>query len=71
MKSPSVNQRQVPQENAFKKSKNPLPVFCKTIGSNNSFALIENSLGSKIAKFEFNVIVHYGLWGKKQPVVTP
>ena len=42
-KSPNVTQGLVSQENAFKKSKNLLPFFffCKTIGSNNSFTLIE------------------------------
>ena len=43
VKSPSVTQRSVPQENAFKKSKNPSPVFLKSIGSNNYFTLIENN----------------------------
>ena len=42
-KSPSVTQRSVSQENAFKKSKHPSPFFRKTIGSNNSFTLIENN----------------------------
>ena len=43
VKSPSVTQRSVSQENAFKKSKNPSPFFRKTVGSNNSFTLIENN----------------------------
>ena len=43
IKSPSITQRSVSQENAFKKSKNPLAFCCKTIGSNNSFILIENN----------------------------
>ena len=43
VKSPSVTQRSVSQENAFKKSKNPSPFFRKIIGSNNSFTLIENN----------------------------
>ena len=43
IKSPSVTQTSVSQENAFKKSKNPSPFFPrKIIGSNNSFTLIEN-----------------------------
>ena len=38
-------------------------VFCKTIDSNNSFTLIENNYRFfTIAKFEFKVTVHYGLW---------
>ena len=49
VKSPSVTQRSVSYENAFKKSKNPSPLFfsCKTIGSNNSFTLIESISGFK------------------------
>ena len=46
VKSPSVTQRSVSQENAFKKSKNLSPFFFffrRTIGSNNSFTLIENN----------------------------
>ena len=42
VKSPNVTQRSVFQENAFKKSKNPSPFLCKTIGSNTSITLIEN-----------------------------
>ena len=63
VKSPSVTQRSVSQENAFKKSKNQ-SLFCrKTICSNNSFTLIENNFRFfKIAKFEFKVKVHYNLW---------
>ena len=43
VKSPSVTQRSVSQEYAFKKSKNLSPFFRRTIGSNNSFTLIENN----------------------------
>ena len=43
LKSPSVTERLVSQENAFKKSKNPSPFFHHTIGSDNSFTLIENN----------------------------
>ena len=43
VKSPSVNQRSVSQENAYKMSLNPLPFFHLTIGSDNSFTLIENN----------------------------
>ena len=39
----NVTQRYVSEENAFKKSKNPSPIFRTTIGLNNSFALIENN----------------------------
>ena len=43
-KSPSVTQRSVSQENAFKKSKTRrLFFFRKIIGSNSSFTLIENN----------------------------
>ena len=42
-KSPSVTQRSVSQENAYKKSKNPSPFFRKTLGSYNYFTLIENN----------------------------
>ena len=40
VKSPSVTQRSVSQENAYKKSLNPSPFLHKTIGSDNSFTLI-------------------------------
>ena len=43
VKSPSVTQRSVSQENAYKKSENPSPFLHKTIGSDNSFTLIENN----------------------------
>ena len=43
VKSPSVTQRLVSQKNAYKKSSNPLPFLDKTIGSDNSFTLIENN----------------------------
>ena len=43
LKSPSVTQKSVSQENAFKKSKTPSPFFRNTIGSNNSFTLIKNN----------------------------
>ena len=43
VKSSSVTQRSVSQENVFKKSTNPSPFFRRTIGSNNSFTLIENN----------------------------
>ena len=42
VKSPGVTQRSVSQENAYKKSLNPSPFLHKTIGSDNSFTLIEN-----------------------------
>ena len=50
------------QENAFKKSKNPSAFFFfrKTISLNNSFSLNWRQFQVfKIAKFEFNVKVHY------------
>ena len=45
VKSPSVTQRSVSQENAFKKEQKPVALFffCRTIGLNNSFTLIENN----------------------------
>ena len=43
VKSPSITQRPVSQENAFKKSKNLFTFLRKTIGSNNYFTLIENN----------------------------
>ena len=46
VKSPSVTQRSVSRENAFKRlkeSKNPSAFLRKTIGSNYSFTLIENN----------------------------
>ena len=47
VKSPSVTQRSVSQENAYKKSLNTSPLFHKTIGSYNSFTLIENNFSLK------------------------
>ena len=44
IKSPSITQWSVSQVNAFKKSKNPSPLFRRTIGLNNCFTLIENNL---------------------------
>ena len=44
VKSFSVTQRSVSQENAFEKSKHPSP-FRKTIGLNNSFTLVEKKSG--------------------------
>ena len=41
--TPSVTQRSVSQENAYKKSLNPSPVLHKTICSDNSFTLSENN----------------------------
>ena len=49
VKSPRVTQRLVSQENAYKKSKNPSPFLHKTLGSGNSFTLIENNSRLKIA----------------------
>ena len=46
--SPSVTQRSVSQENAFKNSKNLSLFFLKPIGSNNSFMLIGNNFGSEV-----------------------
>ena len=43
VKTHTITQRSVSQENAFKKSKKPSPFFCKIIGSNNSFTLIKSS----------------------------
>ena len=43
VKSPSVTQKSVSQENAYKKSQNRSPFLHKTIGSDNSFILIENN----------------------------
>ena len=49
----------------LKRAKNPAPFLRKTIGLNNSFTLIENNFNFfKIAKFEFKVIIHNGLWAK-------
>ena len=69
-RSPSLTQRSVSHENAFKKIKNP-SLFFTIIGSNNSFILFENNFSFfKIAKLEFKVTVHSSLWEKKHPVVT-
>ena len=43
VESPSVPQRSFSQENASEKSKIPSLFPRKTIGSNNSFTLIENN----------------------------
>ena len=65
VKSPTVTQRSVSQENAFKKSKNPSPFLRKTIGSNIFFfSNWKQFQVFEIAKFEFKVTVHYGLWTK-------
>ena len=58
VKSPSVTQRSVSQENASKNSLNPSPFLCKTVGSNKSFTLVENYFRLKIAEFEFKVTLH-------------
>ena len=61
----SVTQRLVSQENAFKKSKHLSPFLHETIESYNSVTLIKQfHFFFKIAKFEFNLTVHYGLWAK-------
>ena len=39
VKSPTVTQRLVSQENAFKKSKNPSPFLSKSVGLDNYFTL--------------------------------
>ena len=68
VKSRSVTQRSVSQENAFKKNKNPSAFLLKAIGSNNSFnmfTLMKKKIRIfKIAKFELKVTVHYGLWAE-------
>ena len=43
VKSTSVTERSVFQENALKNSKHPSPFFRRTIGSNKSFTLIEDN----------------------------
>ena len=45
----------------LKRAKPVIFSFCKTIGSNNSFTISD----FKIAKFEFNVTIHPGLWAKE------
>ena len=64
VKSPSITQRSGSQESAFKKSKNRRFFPSKTIGSNNSFTVIENNFRFLRTKFEFKVTVHYSLWAK-------
>ena len=39
VKSPNVIRRSVSHKNAFKKSKNPLPFLCKSVGSNKILLL--------------------------------
>ena len=61
---PSVTQRSVPQENAFKRSKKTLRLFPrKTIGSIHLYNCKQFQV-FKIAKFDFKVTVHYRLWAK-------
>ena len=60
VKSSSVTQRLVSQENAFKKSKNPLVFFIKLWAQIVYFNCKEFQV-FKIAKFEFKVTVRYGL----------
>ena len=70
-KSPNITQRLVSQETAFKKSKHP-PFLHKTMGSNNSFTLIESNL--RFLRLSLVWIQCYStLWpmGKMQPVVMP
>ena len=43
VKSPSVTQRLVCQEKAYKKEQKPVGFVRKTIGSNNSVTLLENN----------------------------
>ena len=62
--SPSVTQRLVSQENAFKKNEKPVACFGKTIGSNSSFTPIENNYRSLDGEVQIKVTVHYGLWAK-------
>ena len=65
VKSHSVIDRSVFLEIVLIKSKNPQPFLGKSKGSNYSFTLIENKFRFfKIASFEFNVTIHYGLWAK-------
>ena len=64
VKSPSVTQRSLSEENAFIKSNNPSPFFFRKIGSNNSYSNWKQFQVFKIATFEFNVTVYYGLWAK-------
>ena len=66
-KSPSYTQRLVSHENACKKEQKSVAFFPrKTLGSKNFFySNWKQFQVFKIAKFEFNVTVHYGWWGKK------
>ena len=65
VKSPSVTQRSVSQENAFKKSKSPSPFFSQNYRLKRFFySNWKQFLVFKIAKFEFMVTVHYSLWAK-------
>ena len=65
VKSHSVTQRSISQENVFKKSKNLSAFLRKTTGSNNSSTLIEKKFQVfQIGKFEIKETVHYGLWAK-------
>ena len=73
-KLPSVTWRSVCQENAFHKSKNPLPLY--SIGSNNSFILIENNFSFGDVWFQvYHIWIQSNstLWpmGKMHPVVIP
>ena len=64
-KSPSVTERAVSQENAFKKRKYSSPFLNKTIGLNNTFTLIESNF-----RFLRYLTVQHSLW-QNDPVVTP
>ena len=62
VKSPSVTHRLVSQEMLVKRAK-PIAFFSRnTIGSNNSFTLIENNFRF-LRLWSLNSI-HYGLWAK-------
>ena len=61
----SITQKSVSQENAFKKSKNQSAFVRKTIGSNIFFYSNWKQVQVfKIAKFELNVTIEYGLRAK-------
>ena len=47
-----------------KMQQKPVVFFRKTIGSNNSFTVIENNFIFLIAEFEFKVTVH--LWSMRK-----
>ena len=64
VKSPSVTQRSVSQENAFKKRKKPVPFFVELYAQIIFYSNSKQFQVSNWAKVEFKVITYNNLWVK-------